>query len=490
MKSVVGRKKFELYKTLYAHRDDIVHDAKKFGRSLDFLPKDRGKFGLTGAHSSYPGPIGFDVLKEITRAQKQMRPLPDLVDELRSAVKDYYGDEFDAAPIGSGEAALWVAFDVLATPPLLGHGSPYRTRYVAPLERHVTHQSGFGRPFPARYKYVGAERYATAGELGVEGKRLNNLDVVLVPLDGARYDSHGIKYYPVPLLSRVDAKKSGETLAEVAERHAAYLSAFASLGYDVPGYGYSDKTPDDVPELQFLIGKLASKYDVPYITDNAWGAPILGTDIRKTGASLMFYSIDKVLHGPLSALIIGKEDVMVAVRRALGTHSTRSGNPSGYSKAMYSAFDPGREAIVAQNYIVRKLVEEPKLFTKPVDETYKIVREEFAGVRPGKFKKDLLITKTYNNLSVEVNYDRTWKNDDFGIPIFSEEDSFAGLALIETAVAAMGVLPTITYDGNILIAPGHGTIDDEGSLIGERMRAGVRALVGAIEIVCRRAGLQ
>ncbi|MDG6901879.1 MAG: hypothetical protein JRM80_07955 [Nitrososphaerota archaeon] len=483
------QKKFELYKKLYAERNEIVEEARRFGRSLDIPKTVRGKFGLTGAHSSYPGPIGSDVLKEIVRAQKAQEPLPDLVDQLRGLVKDHYGDDYDAAAVGSGEAALWVAFDSLATPPLLGHGSPYRSRYVAPLERHVVHQSGFGRPFPPMYKYIGAERYATAGELGVEGKRLNNLDTVLVPLEGARYDSHGIKYYPVPMLSRVDGRASGEKIAEAAERHASSLAAFASLGYNTPGYGYGDQDVDGVPKTQAAIGRLAAKYGVPYITDNAWGAPVVGTDIRKTGASLMFYSVDKVLHGPLSALIVGKEEVMVSVRRIMGTHSARYGNPSVYSKAMYSAFDPGRESVVAQIHIMKKLIEEPKLFTKPVDATHKIVAEEFAGLRPARFRRDVVITKTYNNLSVEVNYDRTWKGREFGIPIFSEEDSFSGLALIESALSAMGILPTITYDGNILIAPGHGTIDDDGDLIEERMRAGVRGLVGAIEVVCRHAGL-
>jgi hypothetical protein len=482
-------KKFELYKKLYSARDRIVEEAKRFGRGLEIPNSVRGKFGLTGAHSSYPGPIGSDILKEIARAQKEQKPLPDLVDELRSLVKDYYGDEYDAAPIGSGEAALWAAFDSLATPPLLGHGSLYRSRYLAPLERHVSHQSGFGRPFPPSYKYIAAERYATSGELGVEGKRLNNLDTVLVPLVGARYDSHGIKYYPVPLLSEVDGEKSGETFAAVADRHAANLTAFASLGYNTPGYGYGDQTPEGVPRSQLALGKLAKEYGVPYIMDNAWGAPVVGTDIRKTGASVMFYSVDKVLHGPLSALMVGREEFMVSVRRILGTHSARYGNPSAYSKAMYSAFDPGRESVVAQVHIMKKLLEKPKLFTGPVDATYRIVREEFASLTPARFRRDLLITKTFNNLSVEVNYDRTWKNGEFGIPIFSEEDSFAGLAMIETALSAMGVLPTITYDGNILIAPGHGTIDDDGSLFEERMRAGVRGLVKAIEIVCKHAGL-
>ena len=154
-------------------------------------------------------------MDEIVRAQKEPRALPDLVDELRDIVKDFYGDNYDAAPIGSGEAALWTLIDTTMTPPMLGRGPTYRTRYVAPFERHVSHQSGFGRPFPPKSSYVSAERYITAGELGVEGKRMEKLDTLLVPLAGARYDAHGIKYYPAPLLSTTDPVESANKITEV-----------------------------------------------------------------------------------------------------------------------------------------------------------------------------------------------------------------------------------------------------------------------------------
>jgi hypothetical protein len=43
--------------------------------------------------------------------------------------------------------------------------------------------------------------------LGFYGKRQNNTDTVIVPMIGAEYPVHGIKYWPVPLLAAVDAKK-------------------------------------------------------------------------------------------------------------------------------------------------------------------------------------------------------------------------------------------------------------------------------------------
>lgn len=482
-------KKFQMYKKLQSNIPKIIHEAKKLGDKIGIPKNLRGKFSLTGAHSSFPGPISKNVMKAMAQIQSDQVRLEELVDKLRNLVKDIYGDEYDAAPICSGEAALWVAFDVLATSPMLGRGNEYRTRYIAPYERHASHQAGFGRPFPPKYKFLVSDRYVTAGELGVEGKRQYNLDTIIVPLVGARYHAHGIKYFPSPLLSQVDAQGSGERIANVAERHVSSLAAFASLGYDLPGYGYNDKTSNGAPKLQFLIGNLAKEYDLPYITDNAWGIPVVGTDLRKTGASLMLYSVDKVMRGPTSALIIGKEEIMIPIRRALGMHSHRWGTVSAYAKAQYSAFDPGREAIAAQVEIIEKLKEEPERFTEPVDKTYKIAREEFADFQPGRFKEDLIITKTHNNLGVEINYDRTWNHGELGIPIFTEEDSFAKTSLIEVCLDAVGVLPTIAYDGNILISPGGGTLGDEGQLLEDRMSYGVRALVDVMELVCKYAGL-
>lgn len=483
----MSKKKFQMYKRLYANTDSIMEDSRGLGAELGITDEMKGTFGLTPAHSSYPGPIAKDVMNEMSRSEYSVKPLPDLVDDLRDTVKDFYGDEYDAAAVGSGEAGLWVAFETLVASPLLGRSSGYRARYISLFERHVSYHASFGRPFPPKYKYIAADRYVTSGELGVEGKRMAGLDTVIVPAVGADYHAHGIKYYPAPLLSRVQALPTSAKLAEAAEAQSSSLAAFATLGYDTPGYGYGEQDSNSAPLLQVMISKLAKKYNVPYIVDNAWAVPIIGTDIRKNGASLMIYSVDKVMRGPLSGLIIGTEDVVTPIRRALGTHSHRHGSPSAYSKAAFSAFDPGRESIIAQNYILKQLVKNPAIFTRPVDETLKIVNEEFSAFEPAMFKKDIIITKSVNSLAVEINYDRTWSPGRLGIPIFTEEDSFAGTALIESALNSMGVLPTITYDGNIFISPGHGTIDERGELIEKKMRLGIKALLGAMKIVCKYA---
>src|SRR5579872_4167064 len=225
-------KKFLLYKKLFLKRESILADAKKLGEKLGISEVMKGRFGLTGSHSSFPGPVSKEVMNKIVEEQEIRRALPELLDELRGVVKDFYGDNYDAAPIASGEAALWTLIDSTMTSPMLGRGVGYRCRYIAPFERHASHQSGFGRPFPPKYKYVNAERYVTPGELGVEGKRLIDLDTVFVPFAGARYDAHGIKYYPAPLLSTTNGVESAEKVKEVAERHGSLITGFVSLGYD------------------------------------------------------------------------------------------------------------------------------------------------------------------------------------------------------------------------------------------------------------------
>lgn len=52
-----------------------------------------------------------------------------------------------------------------------------------------------------------------------------------------------------------------------------------------------------------------------------------------------------------------------------------------------------------------------------------------------------------------------------GIPIFSIEDMYAGTNIFQTGMGAMGVIPTVAYDGNIYLSTGLRTTDDKGNLI-------------------------
>ena len=479
--------RYQLYRRLHSETNAIYAEARAAADEIGVRPEWRGKVGLTGAISSCHAILRRDIEEAMARAAYEVVDNKYLVDELREVVKDVYGDDYDTAPVNTCEAALWLSFDSLATPPAMGRGDNYRTRYIAPYERHVHHQAGYGRPFPPKYKDIVADRGVTAGELGMMGKRLENLDVVLVPLEGARYTNHGIKYYPAPLLADVDARGSLDRIAQTAERHVETLAAFASLAYDTPGYGYGEHE-DGVPVLSRGIGRLARRHNVPYIVDNAIGVPFLGVDPRAIGADVMVYSMDKVAGAPTGGLIIGREDVMVSLRRALGIHGERGGNPLSYGKAAYVTFDAGKEYIVGLLAVLRALRDRPEVVRAPLRRTAAIVREEFGRLAP-ELRDGIRITESLNNASVEVNYQDTWRDGRMGIPIFTIEDMYAGTQLFQAGMAQMGIIPTVAYDGNILISVGLGTTDENGDLLEDRMRAVVRSLVSLIEIVCRHAGV-
>ena len=480
--------KYQMYKHLQANIPNIYADARKAAGDIGIPAEKKGAIGLTGAISGCPAPLRKDILEASEKGATKVTPLSALVEEIRELVKDVYGDQFDACPVSTCEAGIWLSIDSLCTPPALGRGDNYRARYIAPLEKHMHHQAGYGRPFPAKYKDFIADRGSTAGELGFYGKRQNNLDTVIVPLDGADYGVHGIKSHPVPLLTAVKTEGSVANMKKAAAVHAQMLSGVISLGYETPGYGYHDKDPDGISRLQRAYGKLAAEYNVPYIVDNAWGLPFVGFNPAKTGADVVIYSMDKATGAATSGLVIGKEDVMVNIRRAMGMHGDRWGTTASYGKAAYVAFDPGKEALLTQIQALKVLRDKPEILTKPIDDMEAIVREEFAKL-PKSLQEGLLISKSYNSTAVEVNYEGTWKNGKMGIPIFSIEDMYAGSHLFQAGLSQMGVIPTIAYDANFYMSSGQGTTDENGALLEKETRWAVKSLVKLVEIVCGYAGV-
>ena len=197
-----------------------------------------------------------------------------------------------------------------------------------------------------------------------------------MPLVGAKYDVHGIKYHPVPMLIDVDPEASLEAIAATAEVHAPFLSGFSSLAYDTPGYGYGVKDETGTPVLQKGLAELAEEFDVPYVLDNAWGLPFVGHDLRKSGGHAIVYSMDKASGSGTSGLIIGREDVMVPIRRAMGFHGDRWGTTASYGKAAYVMIDPGKEALLTQVAVLKDLRDNPEMYTSQVDKLYEIVTSE------------------------------------------------------------------------------------------------------------------
>lgn len=477
-------KKFEMYRFLQANIPNIYAEAKKAADEIGIPAELRGKFGLTGAISGCPSPLTKKVREALDKGSTEVIPLAKLADEIRSIVKDVYGDDYDAAPVNTCEAGLWVTFDALFTPPMQGRGDSYQARYIIPYEKHLHHHGGYGRPFPGRFKDILADRGSTAGELGFYGKRQNNTSVYMVPLVGADYSVHGIKYHPTIQLTKVDPEASANKIKIVAERHATMLTGITSLGYDTPGYGYGVKDTEGTPELQKKLAQIAHDFDVPYVVDNAWGVPFIGHDIRKSGADVIIYSLDKASESTTAGLIVGKEEFMVPIRRALGMHGDRYGTTASYGKAAYVTNDPGKEALLGVIAALKELRDNPEELTKPVDDMYLIVKEEFEQIHP-KIKKGLIITKSYNSRAVEVNYENTWAGDELGLPIFSIEDMYSGTNILQSGMGAMGVIPTVAYDANIMISPGLGTTDENGQIIEKNFRYAVKALVKLMEIVAK-----
>lgn len=480
-----------MYKRLLDNKSKILAEAREAAKEIGIPEELKGTFGASPAGSPCPGPLFKEIADAVDEASRKVLHLGPLVDEIRVLVKDVYGDEYDAAPTSTCEGALYLSFEVLATPPMMGRGTNYRARYITPYERHLHHQAGYGRPFPPKYKDFYADRGVTSGELGLQGKRLNNLDLLVVRMAGGKYDVHGIKYHPAVLMADVDAKATAERIAVVAERHVDTLSAITSLGYDSPGYGYGEKDREGTPILQKLIGKIADEYDIPYINDNASGLPFIGTDPRKVNAHVMCYSMDKAALAPTSGLIIGKEEEMVSIRRSMGMHGQRWGTVSSYGKAAFVTLDPGKEAIVGQIAALKLLRDEPKRVTDPVDQVFEIVKEEWATLDlPDRIKDALIITKSYNARGCEVNYDRTWNDEQMGIPIFNIEDGYNGCDILDEAIFAMGIYPDIMYDANCLCMPGLATMDEHGNLLEDRMRYCIQANVRAIEIIWKYTGIE
>lgn len=484
------RFRFELYRDMHARMPQIFADARAAGEALGITPEMRGQVGLTGAVSAMHGALRREAAEAMDAVAYKPVSSASLDEEIRTVIKEHYGDGYDAALVNTCEAGLMVAFDALFAPPTLGRGTPYRGRYVTLYERFMHHPGAYGRPFPPKYKEYLADQGETAGEYGIQGKRVAELDAAIVRMAGADYTAHGIKYQPALNLLQVDAAATLDRVARMAERQAGSLAGLASLAYDTPGYGYGQKDEDGTPLLQTGMARIAAEYDVPYIVDNAWSAPILGADIRKLGADVMVYSMDKVTGAPTSGLIIGREEPMIQIRRALGIHGPRGGGLASHGKAAFNALDPGKEALVGTLAAMRVLKTRPQIVLEALDQLHKLVLEEMQAL-PEPIRDGWTVFKSPNSLVVELTYNGTWDAQvgRQGIPIFTVEDMYAGTNLIQAGLVHMGLAPTITFDGNIWVSNGLGNVDPDGRLLEAPTRLALKGLFRMIEIVSRHAGL-
>ncbi|MFC1798709.1 hypothetical protein ACFLZL_02765 [Thermodesulfobacteriota bacterium] len=481
--------KFRFYENLLKNIDKIKIDSKKAADDIGIPSELRGNIGLSATGSPRPPILKNSIIKAVTDAARKPMALRSLVDEIREIVKSYYGDEYDVAPTNSCESALDVCYESLIKPTKLGIGaSP--ARCITPYELHMGHhQCSYGIPFQPKYKDIFAEEGVTSGELGLLGRRKDNVEIIFVKPVGAEYPCHGIKYFPVRLLSKIDPEKSIKKMRDIADKHLPYLAAIVSLGYDSPGFGHGPRDEEGNPLFQKLMGEMANDYDIIYLNDNAKGIPFIGGDIRKLNADVMTYSMDKVAGATISGLIIGKEEPMIAVRRMMGFHSERQGTISAYGKTLGTYYDPGREGLLSQIATLNEILKNPESFKKPVDDLFDIVTEEFKSLND-QYNDCFEIFKSYNMATVEVNYAKSWETCDPGVPMFPLHDSVTGHNLINVCLSQMGIVTLGCHDANMTINPGHGTTDENGQLLEKETRYAVKALVRAVEILCKYAGVK
>ena len=471
----------EIYQELGRRKGEFLALVAKQAKRVGMPKAWEGTIGLTGSNSARPAYLRRDIVGAITAGARGSRNLVSYIDDIRRSVKEEYGDAYDAVPFNSCEAALWASLDTLASPPFSGRGDNYRARYIAYYECHAEHQVAYGRPFPPCFKDVFADRANIGGELGVIGRRLTNLDVVITPIEGGRYEAHGIKSFIVPLLTTTNARRTKAALERVLARHGDSVSALVSLGYDSRGYGYGEKRDGVTPDLKAVMGALSREYHIPYIIDNARGIPFMGAHPGKLGAGLILYSMDKVAGAPISGLAIGRNEYVIPLQRAVGWHSERFGGGNlTYGKGAFAAFDPGREGLIGQALALQWIRKNKRAIRSVVDRAHAILTEETAPLRKS-WGDGILLAKSYNGGAVELNYVDTWNGRGPGIPIHPIEDKAASMNLITAGLGVLGILPPSADEGNVIVTLGRGLLDEDGALLEDRTRVGMRALTVVLQ---------
>ena len=471
------------YQRLAARRDVFLKRvAEDVAPKLGMADEWRGVISLTGSNSARPGYLRTDMIRRIAEGARSPIGLDVIGEKIREVVKEAYGGHYDAVSFCTCEAALWASLETLAAPSMAGPGEGDRTRYVALHELYAQHHLSYGRPTPPLYKDFLSDRMQTAGELGILGRRLPGLDVVIVPVAGARYEIHGIKPNVVSLLTDADPAATGAAVQTAIERHGSPVTAIVTLGYETTGFGRGRKTDDGTAALMVAMGDLARHYGIPYVVDKARGYPFLGSHPDAYSADLVLFSMDKVAGALTSGLAIGREDRLIGLRRAMGVHSERFGGAPPHGKGRYAAFDPGREALVSQLAALEWIRDNSNLIYGNIERLHEIAVDAFATLSE-RYPSAILIENTADTGGIEINYTRTWNGDGFGIPLFTNEDGVAGTNLLAAGLAQLGILQPGGEEGNLIVTPERGLLDEDGALIEERAQVALTGLARVLEVL-------
>ena len=171
-----------IYERLGSARAQFLDACAKESRAFGLASELRGSVALSGSQSVRPAFLLPVVIEKIAAGARSPINLVTYLEGIRDVVKRNYGNDYDAVPVATCEAGLWLCLELFATPPLAGRGEAYRSAYLALHEAYTEHHASYGRPYPPKYKDLFGERTNTGGEAGLIGHRLHNLDVVIVPV--------------------------------------------------------------------------------------------------------------------------------------------------------------------------------------------------------------------------------------------------------------------------------------------------------------------
>lgn len=454
--------KFRMYMDLMTEAPSILDEVKK-------AAQDTGLGPLPPAATVPPAPPGAGP------AAGEPQPFDKTLNRVREVVKDVYGDDYDCLPFSSPSAARRAALQAAFSPSRVRAAGP-RPRVLIPRQKRSLLPTGF-ELFPPMYKYIAdlpEARQPGSPPLPPEAAA----EGVILPLAGARYPLHGVSSTSISMLTATNYDASLEAIAAAAEVHAPFLCGIYALGPATPGCGFGQRDDRDIHVLSNGLRELGAEFDVPCVLYDPYGLPFAERSPDGPGAALEVYG-----HPAMGGLglLIGTEDLVTPlVKDAL--QAAGSGSADDWRKW---APPPNASSLAALLDLLSDLREDSERFAHVVDRLYEIVTAELSGLDSG-FKQDIRIRKEYGGLSVEVNYEDTWR-DGRGFPIFTPEDSKSGANLLEASIAAMGISCATVLEATItvhLAAPGPGRFE----LDSERIALEMRGLARLMEILAKRSG--
>lgn len=371
-------------------------------------------------------------------------------DRIRDLVKSRYSDNYDCCVVETPTAGLWAACQAAFAESGLRQG--YAPRCLWPRQKGLAVSAGI---LPPRYRHVYGSR------IPHRPVQTPAFDVVVTPLIGAIYASHGISNTPAALLAASNPEPSIEALAAAAEVHAPFLSGIYSQGSSTPGCGFGALDEDGVHLLQRGCDELSGEFDVALVVDDSHALPLLG-EIPVHGSSVTIFG-----HRALGGLgmAVGTEDVVAALK---------AGAPKPGDADASKLFDT-----------LSGLVENRDRFRRNLARLYERVTEAL-GKLDAEFRSRIRVRKDLPSLSVEVNYEDTWQ-DGIGFPIFTVEDTEMGTNLLEAGIAAMGLTMVASMEASITVRlpdPDGGRPEfDE-----DRAAREMKGLVRLLEILGKRSG--